>query len=117
MSTDVNWFLFLSVGNLILKFVQAFLINPVYTKYLCFFAIYITPNIVRGYAVAQLVEVLSYKLQSRVRFQMESLEFFIDLILPVALWPWGRFSPPSCADCLEILEPQPPGTARACPGL
>ena len=26
-------------------------------------------------------------------------------------------SPPSCADCLEIWEPQPPGTLRACPGL
>ena len=25
--------------------------------------------------------------------------------------------PPSCADCLEIGEPQPPGTLRACPGL
>ena len=25
--------------------------------------------------------------------------------------------PPSCADCLEIWEPQPPGTCRACPGL
>jgi hypothetical protein len=25
--------------------------------------------------------------------------------------------PPSCADCHEILEPQPPGTLRACPGL
>jgi hypothetical protein len=25
--------------------------------------------------------------------------------------------PPSCADCLEILEPQPPGAPRACPGL
>jgi hypothetical protein len=24
---------------------------------------------------------------------------------------------PSCADCLEILEPQPPGTLRACQGL
>ena len=23
--------------------------------------------------------------------------------------------PPSCADCLEIQEPQPPGTLRACP--
>jgi hypothetical protein len=25
--------------------------------------------------------------------------------------------PPSCADCLEIWEPQIPGTLRACPGL
>jgi hypothetical protein len=25
--------------------------------------------------------------------------------------------PPSCADCLEIWEPQPPETLRACPGL
>jgi len=24
--------------------------------------------------------------------------------------------PPSCADCIEIWEPQPPGTLRACPG-
>ena len=25
--------------------------------------------------------------------------------------------PPSCTDCLEIWDPQPPGTLRACPGL
>jgi len=24
---------------------------------------------------------------------------------------------PSCADCLEIWEPQPPGTLRACNGI
>jgi len=25
--------------------------------------------------------------------------------------------PPSCANYLDIWEPQPPGTLRACPGL
>ena len=25
--------------------------------------------------------------------------------------------PPSCADCLEVWEPQPSGTLRASPGL
>jgi hypothetical protein len=38
---------------------------------------------------------------------------------------WGRGGrcvrlptlPPSCADCHEIWEPQPPGTLKACPGL
>ena len=27
--------------------------------------------------------------RSRVRFPMVSLEFFIDIILPAALWPWS----------------------------
>jgi len=30
--------------------------------------------------------------RSRVRFPIVSLEFFIDIILPVPLWPWGRLS-------------------------
>jgi len=30
--------------------------------------------------------------RSLVRFQMVSLEFFIDIILPIALWPWVQLS-------------------------
>jgi len=62
-------------------------------------------------------------------------EFFIDIILPAALWPGidstsltfpvrngGRCVglptlPPSRAYCLDIWEPQPPGTLMACTGI
>jgi hypothetical protein len=30
---------------------------------------------------------------------------------------WLTTLPPSCPDCLEIWEPQPPGTLRACNGI
>jgi hypothetical protein len=69
--------------------------------------------------------------------------FFIDIILTVTLWPWvdldlvsnrneyqeyflgskGRRCvglktlPSTRTESLEIWEPQPPGTLRACPGL
>jgi len=43
--------------------------------------------------VAQLVEIPLYKqTRSRIRFQMESLKFFIDIILPAAQWPWSWLS-------------------------
>ena len=95
-----------------------------------------------GHAVAQLVEALRYKPEGRgfdsrwchwnfsltISFQPhygpgvdsasnrnEYQEYFLG-------GKGGRCVgltalPPSCADCLEIWEPQPPGTLRDCPGL
>jgi len=81
-------------------------------------------------AVAQLVE----DGKSRVRFLMISFEFLIYIIFLVdpasnrneyqeclgsksgrCVGPTTL--PPSCADCLEIWEPQPSRTLRGCPGL
>jgi hypothetical protein len=45
----------------------------------------------RGHAVAHLVEAPRLQARrSRVRFPMLSLEFFIDIILPAALWSSNR---------------------------
>jgi hypothetical protein len=56
------------------------------------------------------------------------LEFFNEIILPAALWPLDRLSllteisiswevKLSCADCLEIWEPQTPCTFGVCTGV
>jgi hypothetical protein len=86
----------------------------------------------RGSAVGWGTALLAGR--SRVRFPIESLWFFIDIILPTALWPWGGLRndyqenlmgekggrglglttlPPSCADCLVFWDPQILGTLRS----
>jgi hypothetical protein len=90
----------------------------------------------RGHAVAQFVEATNLKVRGSIP----------DVIITIFHWhnPSGRTAalwstqpltdmstrniswglrrpvltlPPSCAERLEIWEPQPPGTLRDCPGL
>jgi len=44
-----------------------------------------------GHMVAQLVEGLRFELEGR-RFASVLLEFFIDIIIPAALWSWDGLS-------------------------
>ena len=51
---------------------------------------YLTENGARGGAVGW--GTATQTRRSRVRFATVSLEFFIDIIPPAALWPWGWLS-------------------------
>jgi hypothetical protein len=98
-----------------------------------------TISLMRGVRVGEVGWGITLQAErSRVPFPMVSFKLFVDIILVAVLWLWGRLSlnrnqyqelflgskgvqclgltilPLSCADCIGIWEPQPPGTLRAC---
>ena len=86
-----------------------------------------------GYAVAQLVQELRYKPEGRgfsfrwchwnvsVTYKPSSHTMALGLTQPITEMSCRCLGltilPPSRADCLEIWEPQSPGTLRVCSGL
>jgi len=91
-----------------------------------------------GHAVAQLVEALRYKPEGRgfdsrwCHWNFSSTQSFRSHYGPgvdsasnrneyqeyfLGVKAAGAYGSQPCADCLEIWEPQPPGTLKACPGL
>jgi hypothetical protein len=48
-----------------------------------------TIRLTRGHAVSQWLRYCATNRTVADRFPMVSLEFFIVIVLPAALWPWG----------------------------
>jgi len=86
-----------------------------------------------GHAVAQFVEALRYMPECRgfdsrwchwnvsLIYKLSGHNMVLGLTQPVTEMSCRCVGlstlPPSCADCLEIWDPQSPGNFRACPGL
>ena len=106
----------------------------------CFSDIHIITRHFKGHAVVQYFETLCYKVAGSISddalgiFQWHNPSgrtMTLGSTQPLTEMSTGNISwggkggrcvrlttlPPSCADCLEIWEPQTPGILRACPGL